>query len=90
MIVKGDANYRRVHGDRHWKATQQTNSITQYFPSSLLLLRTLKSDCLSGVSTTTFNRLNSGVDKDTWRVSGKYGLIQYLPVGGISDLPHHH
>jgi uncharacterized protein with ATP-grasp and redox domains len=42
VIVKGDANYRRLCGDRHWPFDTSFDSIMSYFPSSLLALRTNK------------------------------------------------
>ncbi len=51
-IVKGDANYRRLIGDRHWDylSTSFGAFITSYFPSPLLALRTLKSNTVRIVS----------------------------------------
>jgi hypothetical protein len=33
VLVKGDANYRRLVGDRHWPASTALESLTGYFPA---------------------------------------------------------
>ena len=74
-IVKGDANYRRLHGDLHWKYTDSTKNIVNYFPGALLILRTLKAEVQSGLKQETL----SWVEKEeNWLTSGKYGLIQLI------------
>ena len=44
IISKGDANYRRLLGDRHWPFTAPLGEILSYMPAPVLLLRTLKSE----------------------------------------------
>lgn len=74
VIVKGDANYRRLLGDRHWPITTSVDEAIPYFPTSFVSLRTLKSDPIVGISMETYNRM---LDHDAeWRVNGQYGIIQ--------------
>ncbi|RPI32560.1 MAG: protein-glutamate O-methyltransferase family protein, partial [Chloroflexota bacterium] len=49
VISKGDANYRRILGDRHWPYTTPIDQIVSYFPAPLLLLRALKSEVAAGL-----------------------------------------
>jgi hypothetical protein len=43
IIIKGDVNYRRLLSDREWPYTKSITDIVGYFPTSLVILRTLKS-----------------------------------------------
>jgi len=74
VIVKGDANYRRLLGDRHWPMTTSAYEAIPYFPQSFVALRTLKSDPIVGLTISQCNRLH---EKDPlWRVNGHHGIIQ--------------
>ncbi len=74
VIVKGDANYRRLLGDSRWPSTVPAQAAIPYFPAPLLALRTLKSDPIVGLSPGLAEQLNQ-VDPE-WRVNGKRGIIQ--------------
>ncbi len=76
VIVKGDANYRRVIGDRHWEYTQPINEILDYFPTDLLLLRTLKSEIMVGLSAEQVKSLNRKYEN--WLVDGFCGVVQLV------------
>ena len=79
VIVKGDANYRRLVGDRQWDATTPLEEVvTPWFPAPLVALRTLKAEIAVG--------LRSGQAEEAaaldaaWWTSGKYGSIQFVPL----------
>ena len=74
VIIKGDANYRRMAGDAVWPVAIPFTEGINYFPAPLVALRTIKADSLLGVSANTVYRLDA--NEPNWRVSGKYGLIQ--------------
>jgi uncharacterized protein with ATP-grasp and redox domains len=78
LISKGDANYRRLLGDRHWSFTTPFKEVMSYFPAPLLTLRTLKAEVAAGLSSEQVDRLNE-TDPD-WAVNGRWGLIQFAPV----------
>jgi len=83
VIVKGDANYRRLMGDRHWPHATPFAAATSYFPAPLLALRTCKAGVAVGVAPAAEARA-AAADAD-WLVSGKYGLVQLgccLQLGG--------
>jgi len=77
IISKGDANYRRILGDRHWPVTTLFTDIVSYFPAPLLALRTLKSEIIVNLAENQANILNTQ-DPD-WLTDGKWGVIQFAP-----------
>lgn len=77
LIVKGDANYRRLLGDRHWPLDMPFTSVVHYLPCATLALRTLKSEIAVGVYP---NQIPAG-DPD-WMIDGRWGLVQFAPPPG--------
>lgn len=75
VIWKGDANYRRLLGDRHWTYTTRFSDILSYAPTAFLAIRTLKANVVSGLSATKIQSLTK-IDED-WMINGKWGLIQF-------------
>jgi uncharacterized protein with ATP-grasp and redox domains len=74
VIVKGDANYRRLLGDAHWPYETLFGQITAYFPASLLALRTLKSEIVVGLAEGESARLQA--QDPNWLINGTRGVIQ--------------
>lgn len=74
VIVKGDANYRRLTRDARWDPATPFADVVADVPGSLVALRTLKADVVCGLPRGAAERLD--VVEPTWRVSGKRGLIQ--------------
>ena len=81
VIFKGDANYRRLVGDALWPEETPFAAVTGYFPAPLAALRTMKSDAVVGLPDGLADRLDAGVDRDTWRNTGRHGLIQFRATG---------
>lgn len=77
VIGKGDANYRRLLGDRHWSFSAPLPAILAYFPAPLLLLRTLKSHVGAGIPPESAAAAQARDPE--WTVSGLWGLIQFVP-----------
>lgn len=75
VISKGDANYRRLLGDREWAFTTPFGEVVDYFPAPLLALRTLKAEMVAGLSQDQVDRLEQR-DPD-WLVNGRWGLLQF-------------
>lgn len=73
-LVKGDLNYRRLVGDRHWAPTTPFAEVTAYFPGPVAALRTLKSDVAVGLDPATVAALDGSGER--WRTSGEHALIQ--------------
>jgi uncharacterized protein with ATP-grasp and redox domains len=76
-VMKGDLNYRRLVGDRHWPATTPFTEATAYFPGPVAALRTLKCDVVTGLTPATLAELDAGTE--SWRTSGTHALIQVSP-----------
>ncbi len=74
VIVKGDANYRRLHGDAHWPFTTPFEYVVRYFPAPMVALRTLKGEHVVGLSEQQVEHLQKQ-DPD-WLINGKRGTIQ--------------
>lgn len=75
VIVKGDANYRRMVGDALWPPETPFAAVTAYLPCATLALRTLKSDTIVGLPPGAAAELDS-IDP-RWRVNGRRGIIQF-------------
>jgi uncharacterized protein with ATP-grasp and redox domains len=76
IFFKGDANYRRIFGDRAIPTHTSLNTMTNYLPTKSLAIRILKSEIMMGLKPEKVQSL-SGHDPD-WMISGKYGIIQLL------------
>ncbi len=75
IISKGDANYRRFLGDRHWPFTTPFAEITHYRPAPLAALRVLKSEVACGLKPEQ-PALIRQKDPD-WLIDGRWGVIQF-------------
>ncbi len=77
LISKGDANYRRLLGDRHWPVDLPFARAVDYMPCAVLALRTLKSEIAVGIPP---DRIPAD---PKWMIDGRWGLIQFcLPRSG--------
>jgi len=77
VIVKGDFNYRRVFRDTIWShETEPTAAMGTTVPFPILLLRTMKSDCLVGVPREITDPLDNA--EPGWRTAGRRGVIQLV------------
>ena len=75
-VIKGDANYRRLLSDRKWKVWESMKEITDYFPASFAVLRTMKSEIAVDIKREQAKSLFNE-DRD-WMVNGKRGIIQLI------------
>ena len=77
VIIKGDANYRRLLGDsRCWPTTLPAARAIPYFPAPFVALRTLKSDPIVGLKPGQAEQLDQ--QDAEWRVNGRRGMIQFV------------
>ncbi len=81
VIIKGDANYRRLLDDSRWPAATPLSDIVTFFPAPFVCLRTMKSDPVAGLAPEQAEALNA--EDPQWRVNGKRGLIQVLVKGRV-------
>jgi len=76
IIFKGDANYRRIFGDRQLPMDSSSRLFSGYLPAPSLAVRILKSEIIVGMALDRTRELQ--VSDPDWRVNGKYGVIQNL------------
>eukprot|EP01069_Polyplicarium_translucidae_P002727 Polyplicarium_translucidae@DN2111_c0_g1_i1.p1 len=75
-IVKGDANYRRLLGDRDWSVRTPWEDIVCYFPTSLLALRTVKAELCCGLREGQAEALS--VADPYWMRNGSRAVVQFF------------
>ena len=74
VISKGDANYRRLVGDRHWPFDTPLAGVLNYMPTALLALRVSKSQVMVGLQPGQAQAMD---ERDAhWLTDGKWGVIQ--------------
>jgi len=79
VVVKGDANYRRLVGDCFHPHTSSFASLTSYFPVHVVALRVLKSELVVGLKP---GQAEAVAAQDArWLVNGKWATIQQ--AGGL-------
>ena len=82
LIFKGDANYRRILGERDWPFETPLEKVAAYFPFPFLALRTIKSEILAGIGPEKASMVQLLRQKDQLTfVNGKYGVIQLCVPG---------
>ena len=74
VIVKGDANYRRLLGDRKWRSTAVMDDIAVHFPRPFAVLRTLKSELIVDLAPGVAERIKA--EDSDWLLNGKRGIIR--------------
>lgn len=75
VLFKGDMNYRRLLGDRHWGYETPFEEIMSYFPGPVGAIRALKSEICCGLSA---GQAGETAERDPeWMVNGNWGLIQF-------------
>jgi hypothetical protein len=74
VLVKGDANYRRLCSDAHWPPETRFADVVGSFPAPLCALRTMKAEVVVGLPAGLAAELNARDPK--WMVDGRRGLIQ--------------
>lgn len=80
LLSKGDANYRRLMGDRRWEPTTPIEEILSYAPAPVAALRTLKSELAVGLTESALKRAARSDPK--WMTNGRWALVQFsLPQG---------
>lgn len=75
-FVKGDANYRRLLGDRMWDYTAPFSDVVgAYFPCPVCALRTFKAEIGCGMDSSQIAKAKA-LDKD-WLVNGRFGVVHF-------------
>ncbi len=74
IVFKGDLNYRRLIGDKHWPHDTRTASILNYFPTDILISRISKSEVMVGLEP---ENIPHGESTD-WLFNGNFGQIELV------------
>jgi len=74
IVVKGDANYRRVIGDAVWPAGSVFRDAAGYLGVPVACVRTLKSDARVGLPPDLERSLDAANPR--WRIDGSRGVTQ--------------
>lgn len=82
VIFKGDANYRRILGDRHVPVSTPFSQALSYMPVPLLAMRMLKAEVAAGIPASAA----VGLPAD-WMYSGQFGVIQLAVPPAASSTP---
>lgn len=78
VLLKGDANYRRLVGDAVWPPEEPFARAAEYVGTTVVCARTLKSDSLLGLPPGLAAELDATDAR--WRIDGRRGVIQtYSP-----------
>ena len=86
LVLKGDANYRRLVQDRHWPATTHLADITAYMPAPFLVMRTLKSEVMVDLPPGRAAVLTA--EDPNWLINGERGLVQYVAGDNAQASPN--
>jgi hypothetical protein len=76
LISKGDANYRRLLGDAHWRPTTPFGDVLGYVPAPLLAIRVCKAEIVVGLRAEQIEHLDRA--DPAWLVNGHWGVIQFV------------
>lgn len=76
LLLKGDANYRRLLGDRHWDFSTNMADIVSYLPVPLVALRTLKSEVAAGIPPQIVETVAKS--DPHWLTNGQWGMVQLV------------
>jgi len=76
VVFKGDANYRRIFGDREIGFDTCVDPLCNYLPAKAVAVRILKSELMVELQKKQIRNLNES-DPD-WLINGKYGVIQMI------------
>ncbi len=79
IIVKGDANFRRIVEDRKWPYETPLDEIAAGFPGVFAVLRTLKSEVAADIPRDLAERLTR--EDPAWLVDGRWGVIRVVGNG---------
>jgi hypothetical protein len=76
IVIKGDANYRRLIEDRHWPFTTPLEELVTYLPAPSVTLRTLKSELVVGLAEGVAERTAQA--DPNWLIDGRWGLVHLV------------
>ncbi len=78
VVLKGDANYRRLLDDSHWPPDTPFDAIVSYFPTRLLALRTCKAEVIAGIDADRARALHR--QDPEWKINGRWAVAQSFGI----------
>lgn len=81
IIVKGDANYRRLVDDRHWSFTTPFAEAIESTPAPLLALRTIKSEVAVGLEADAVT--DTAAQDPLWLQNGQWALANFAGIQAV-------
>lgn len=84
VVIKGDANYRRLLGERKWPLDTRFIDAVSYFQNTnILALRTLKWPLAVGLDSKIVDHAKTQIGNE-WDICGRCGTIQYAQFKNAS------
>lgn len=83
IVIKGDANYRRLLGDRRWDPFFPFHQVVSYMPAPTLAVRVIKSEPIAGLEPQRFKHMAQ--TDPQWMKDGKWGLFQFWDGKGADS-----
>jgi hypothetical protein len=77
VIFKGDANYRRLMGEKTWNQSTSFSTVVAYMPFPVLAIRTLKYPLSCGAKVVEINKAKERYGVNEWDCVGKCGVIHF-------------
>ncbi|MCP3974730.1 MAG: protein-glutamate O-methyltransferase family protein [bacterium] len=80
IIVKGDANYRRLLDDRHWDFTTAFSTAVESTPAPLLALRAIKSEIAAGLDSEAIETAAADAE---WLQNGQWAMASLAGADAV-------
>ena len=80
VVIKGDANYRRILEDRKWDCSLRMEDLADYFPAPFAVLRTMKSEIVVDIPRKEARRL--AARDPEWLINGR--RANYWPTNCVA------
>ena len=77
VFVKGEANYRRLLGEREWPLDTPARDVLSYWPVPVCALRCVRAEIGCGISEATQARLER--EDVSWMLRGRHYQVHYAP-----------
>jgi hypothetical protein len=74
ILLKGDMNYRRLVGDRHWPYTTAVQAVPGVVNAPIFTLRVCKAEVAVGLKPEILEKVNQS--DPGWRTNGRWGMAQ--------------
>ncbi|MFO7661623.1 MAG: damage-control phosphatase ARMT1 family protein [Chloroflexota bacterium] len=74
ILLKGDMNYRRLVGDRHWPYTTAVQAVPGVVNTPIFTLRVCKAEVAVGLQPDTLDKVYQSDPE--WRTNGQWGMAQ--------------